>query len=103
MHHIPFFLSTPFILLPAWLLLAADHCVRADPVNRTIDDQYEDPTGGGNVSYGPIPEAWIQGNGCNGCAVTPDEGYAYKRTWHDATANNQRGGRSLTITFPGSL
>lgn len=98
---LPFLFFMHSLLLAAWLLLAAKVLlIRAELVNRTIDDEYGDPTGGGSVDYGPN---WEQGNDCVGCAVSPDRSQAFDGTWHDSTANGKRGARNMTITFSGAL
>lgn len=84
-------------ILVSWLLFT--QVIRAEPVNRSIDDQYGDPFGGGIVQY---RSDWQQGAECGGCFATPDRAFAFNHTWHDSTADGGRGPRELTLTFNGA-
>lgn len=91
-----------FSLALALSYLTFTSTTRADPVNRTIDDEYGDSTGGGIVQYTPLDE-WGQGAGCtSGCSAKPDKTLALNGTWHDATHDSARPtDKTVNITFHG--
>lgn len=74
----------------------------AEPVNRTIDDEYGDSSGGGSVQYTPSG-SWNQGATCSACWAKPDESLAYKGTWHDSTTGTAGVQATLNITFHGQF
>ncbi|KAI0917599.1 hypothetical protein AcW1_007234 [Taiwanofungus camphoratus] len=66
------------------LVLCALAAVHAAAKNITIDDQYGDLVADMLPIYSPSG-AWVQGDNCDGCALKPNEVYAYNNTWHDST------------------
>lgn len=91
---------TSVVFIFASFLLAS--IARAKLLNHTIDDQYGDPVGGGVVQYTPA-DVWNQGATCSSCGATPDKGSTFNQTWHDATADDERPNREMTLTFNGTL
>ena len=78
------------------------HTASAILVNRTIDDQFGDPTTGTYPTYSPA-DGWQPGAGCSVCAVRPDVFKAFDGTWRDTTYHPGDAPRTVTVTFSGTL
>ena len=74
------------------------HTASAILVNRTIDDQFGDPTTGTYPTYSPA-DGWQPGAGCSVCAVRPE---ALDGTWRDTTYHPGDAPRTVTVTFSGT-
>ena len=71
-------------------------------VNRTIDDEFGDPTAGFMPTYSP-KTSWTQGANCTPCGAQPDVRKVFNRTWHDSTYYVGEGqNRTITIPFNGA-
>lgn len=86
----------------ALLYLTSTSYTRADPVNRTIDDEHGDSTGGGSVQFAPSG-SWAQGAECSGCWAQPDASLAFDGTWHDSTTGPNTQQLTVNIRFHGQF
>lgn len=86
----------------ALLCLTSTSYILAEPVNRTIDDEYGDSTGGGSVQYTLSGSfSWNHGAPCSGCSVQPNQSLVFDGTWHDITAGPDTVQATVNLIFCG--
>ncbi|KAI1793126.1 hypothetical protein LXA43DRAFT_283169 [Ganoderma leucocontextum] len=68
--------------------------------NRTIDDQFGDSATGAPPEYS---SRWVQGAGCDGCAIRLDTAKLFRGTWHGiaTSPNEDRTPTAITLQFTG--
>ena len=67
--------------------------------NRTIDDEYGDSVTRALPEYSGH---WVQGNGCDGCAIRLNTANLFRRTWHGTAASlDDDSAPKITLRFTG--
>ena len=88
------------VLLLLFSLFVDTTGTRAEPTNRTIDDEWGDSVTGIRPVYSAN---WNYGPGCTVCNVVPSQSMAFGGTWHDTTSTiPDTDEHYVTLSFAGN-